>query len=83
LLGKFPDEPVAVGDEFFKSGKWYETCRPDRDSQDRTGWYRRRIEPVEVVEPDVLHYVLLVGESAKLPNGQTITITEKGFEVKQ
>ena len=46
LLEKFPDEPVAVGDEFFKSGKWYETFRPAGDSQDRTGWYRRRIEPV-------------------------------------
>jgi hypothetical protein len=41
------------------------------------------LEAVEAVEPDVLHYVLLVGESAKLPNGQTITITEKGFEVTQ
>jgi hypothetical protein len=39
------------------------------------------LEAVEAVEPDVLHYVLLAGESAKLPNGQTITITEKGFEV--
>jgi hypothetical protein len=47
LLGKFPDEPVAVGDEFFKSGQWYATCRPAGDLQDRTGWYRRRIEPVE------------------------------------
>jgi hypothetical protein len=47
LLGKFPDEPVAVGDEFFKAGKWHATCRPAGDSQDRTGWYRRRIEPVE------------------------------------
>jgi hypothetical protein len=41
------------------------------------------LEPVEPVEPDILHYVLLAGESAKLPNGQTITITEKGFEVTQ
>ena len=41
------------------------------------------LEPVEPVAPDVLHYVLLAGESAKLPNGQTITATEKGFEVKQ
>ena len=41
------------------------------------------LEPVEPVAPDVLHCVLLAGESAKLPNGQTITATEKGFEVKQ
>jgi hypothetical protein len=41
------------------------------------------LEAVEPVEPDILHYVLLAGESAKLPNGQTITITEKGFEVTQ
>jgi hypothetical protein len=44
LLGKMPDEPVADGDEFFKSGQWHATCRPAGDSQDRTGWYRRRIE---------------------------------------
>jgi hypothetical protein len=44
LLEKLPDEPVAVGDEFFKGGEWYATCRPAGDSQDRTGWYRRRIE---------------------------------------
>jgi hypothetical protein len=47
LLEKLPDEPVAVGDEFFQSGKWYTTCRTAGDSQDQTGWYRRRIEAVE------------------------------------
>jgi hypothetical protein len=108
LLEKFPDEPVAVGDEFFKSGQWYATCRPAGDNQDRTGWYRRRIEPVEpepkhyvlrvgdtvetpsghlisVVSPDTcqMQYDLKAGYTAKLPNGQTITATEKGFEVTQ
>jgi hypothetical protein len=158
LLGKFPDEPVAVGDEFFKAGEWYETCRPSGDSQDRNGWYRRRIEQllsghrwlvsgdrlesgdlyyekgallevgheywgnkvmlteafmrkIEQPEPEPKHYVLRVGDTvetpsgqlikvvsssveqiefklregfkAKLPNGQTITATEKGYEVTQ
>jgi hypothetical protein len=87
LLEKFPDEPVTVGDEFFKSGKWYKTCRPAGDSQDRTGWYRRRLKSVEPVE----HYVgkaeaikqFIVGDTFWHPNGLLLKITEKGFEVTQ
>jgi hypothetical protein len=108
LLGKFPDEPLAVGDEFFKGGEWHPSCLEIGDPQTHGLWYRRRIEPVE---PEPQHYVLRVGDSvetpsghlvkvaspgveqiefklkagftAKLPNGQTITATEKGFEVTQ
>ena len=38
---------------------------------------------IEPVEPEPKHYVLRVGDSANIPNGQTITITAKGFEVTQ
>jgi len=169
LLGKFPDEPVAVGDEFFRDYEWHPSCLEIGDPQTNGIWYRRRIEPVEakpvltgsmrdsfenemlkrygwkadqlrtqgdgryfdlgieqywqafqagakyqsgqVVEPEPQHYILRVGDSVEtprghkinvvslnaeqriysldagdkltLPNGQAITITEKGFEVKE
>jgi hypothetical protein len=38
---------------------------------------------IEQPEPEPQHYVLRVGDSASLPNGQTITITAKGYEVTQ
>jgi len=40
-------------------------------------------DPIEEVEPGPKHCVLPVGYTATLPSGQTITITEKGFEVKK
>jgi hypothetical protein len=86
LLGKLPDEPVVVGDEFFKSGKWYATCRPDGDSQDRTGWYRRRIEAVEPVESKpvlIRRRVVEIGDEIKLPNGRVLVFNGEGFEVAQ
>ncbi len=86
LLDKFPDEPVAVGDEFFKAGEWYETCRPSGDSQDRNGWYRRRIEPVEPVESKpvlIRRRVVEIGDEIKLPNGRVLTFNGEGFEVTQ
>jgi hypothetical protein len=86
LLEKFPDEPLAVGDEFFKSGKWYETCRPAGDSQDRTGWYRRRIEPVEPVESKpvlIRRRVVEIGDEIELPNGRVLVFNGEGFEVTQ
>jgi hypothetical protein len=42
-----------------------------------------REDYLEAVEVGLGHYALRVGDSASLPNGQTITITEKGFEVAQ
>jgi hypothetical protein len=87
LLGKFPDEGLKPGDEawdLWDDKQWSESESANGGGNQVSGvWYRRRLEPVEPVEPDVLHYVLLAGESASLPNGQTITITEKGFEVTQ
>jgi hypothetical protein len=82
LLGKFPDEDPMPGDECFGvSGAWGPSCQAKDGGHQVFGiWYRRRIE---AVEPGPKHYVLRVGDSAKLPNGQTITITAKGFEVTQ
>jgi hypothetical protein len=81
LLNKFPDEPKLATDECWNpSERKWQQVRNDDGIQEYQAWYRRRIEPVE---PEPLHYVLLVGESAKLPNGQTIKATEKGFEVTQ
>jgi hypothetical protein len=77
LLGRFPDEPKLGTDEAWnpRSEKWYPVAT-DNGIQDHGYWYRRRIEPVE---PEPKHYVLKL----TLPNGQTITITAKGFEVTQ
>jgi len=47
LLEKFPDEPVAVGDEFFKAGEWHPSCLEIGDPQSHGLWCRRRIEQVE------------------------------------
>jgi hypothetical protein len=79
LLGKFPDEELKPGDEAFDlfcNGKWSESGNAtEGEPQANATWYRRRIEP----EPQ--HYILRVGDTATLPNGQTITATEKGYEV--
>jgi hypothetical protein len=42
-----------------------------------------REDYLEPVEAEPKHYVLRVGDKANISNGQTITITEKGFEVTQ
>ena len=83
LLGKFPDEELESGDElWFRDDElWGVSNNAHHGMAQGPGcWYRRRIEPVE---PEPKHYVLRVGYTAILPNGQTITITEKGFEVTQ
>ena len=79
LLGKFPDELKLATDEYWSGEGWMPVGSRDNDQLEQV-WYRRRIEPVE---PEPKHYVLRVGDTAKLPNGQTITITEKGFEVTE
>jgi hypothetical protein len=81
LLGKFPDEPKLATDECWNpSERKWQQVKNDDGIQEYQAWYRRRIEPVE---PEPKHYVLRVGDSATLPNGQTITATEKGFEVTE
>jgi hypothetical protein len=47
LLGKFPDEALRVGDEFFKGCEWHPSCLEIGDPQTHGLWYRRSIEPVE------------------------------------
>jgi hypothetical protein len=84
LLEKFPDEELKPGDDawdVWNDKQWRMSDSANgRLPQGKDIWYRRRLEPVE---PEPKHCVLRVGDSASLPNGQTITITEKGFEVTQ
>jgi hypothetical protein len=91
LLGKFPDEPVRGGD-FIRGfdGNWTELRNGCNPKQAEDLWYRRRIEPVEPVKAismsdfeAICNGELVKGYAYKLPNGQTITITAKGFEVTQ
>jgi hypothetical protein len=82
LLEKLPDEELKPGDEYFDrpTGRWHLSGHAKTQQQQLTEtWYRRRIE----VEPEPQHYILRVGDSANISNGQTITITAKGFEVTQ
>jgi hypothetical protein len=82
LLEKFPMEELQLEDDWWGIGSkdWLPSRRACRgEQQDEDVWYRRRIEPVE---PTLLgHYVLQVGDLVTLPNGQTISITAKGFKV--
>ena len=68
-----------------------ESAVSNREKKD-DGWFYElgcsaiwafREDYLEAVEPGLGHYALRVGDSASLPNGQTITITEKGFEATQ
>jgi hypothetical protein len=78
LLGKFPDEPKLATDEGWNwdEAKWQPIARGGE--QEYATWYRRRIEPVEVVGPVEQ---LIAGGSYWHPNGLCFFVTEKGFEV--
>jgi hypothetical protein len=80
-LEKFPPEAKLGTDDYWSvlGEDWRPVGSGDNDQNEQV-WYRRRIEPVEL---GLGHYALRVGDSATLPNGQTITITAKGFEVTQ
>jgi hypothetical protein len=93
-LEKFPDEELEPGDEgwdVWNDGEWAESDNAnDGKPQSKRIWYRRRIEPVEPVKAismsdfeAICNGELVKGYAYKLPDGQTITITEKGFEVTQ
>jgi hypothetical protein len=89
LLGKFPDEPKLSTDEYWSGEGWMPAGSRDSDQHEQV-WYRRRIEAVEPVEAismsdfeAICNGELVKGYAYKLPNGQTITATEKGFEVTQ
>ena len=80
LLGKFPDEELEPGDEYFDQAtiKWRCSLNAKAGQpQPETVWYRRRIEPVE---PEPKHYVLRVGDSVETPSGQLVKAVSPGVE---
>jgi hypothetical protein len=89
LLEKFPHEDLQKGDEAFDNNrdrKWGKSdyAEAGRKRQCETLWYRRRIETNNPTSSDsckVCAYEATDGELIQLPNGQTIRITAKGFEV--
>jgi hypothetical protein len=82
LLKKFPDEPKLATDEAWDCHlrEWRRTATTD-ETQSACVWYRRRVESniSEKLDSCVDH--LEVGKEYKLPSGQSIFVTEKGFEV--
>ena len=80
LLGKFPDEALQPGDELFLETKGWVTS--ERASvglcQVQSSWYRRRIEPPK---PEPKHYTLQAGDTADVPSGHRLAVTEHGVEV--
>ena len=80
LLAKFPDEALQPGDEArLESGLWVRSDSADTGKpQQINAWYRRRIEQPK---PEPKHYVLQVGDTADVPSGHRIAITEHGLEV--
>ena len=47
LLGKFPDEELKEGDEWWNGVHWGVSVRFTSGPQSEGVWYRRRIEPIE------------------------------------
>jgi hypothetical protein len=85
LLEKFPDEPKLGTDEAWRGKSWRRVLRDD-GKQEPSGWYRRRIEPVEPVENKpvlIRRWTVDPGDEIKLPNGRLLIINQDGFEVKQ
>ena len=79
LLGKFPDEAVQGGDSAFDRSTGWSSLRDGCMPTQAEGiWYRRRIEPPN---PEPKHYTLQVGDTADVPSGHRIAITEHGVEV--
>ena len=89
LLGKFPDEELKPGDEYFDrpTGRWHLSGHAKTQQQQLTEtWYRRRIEPVEAVESKpvlIRRWTVDPGDEIKLPNGRLLIINQDGFEVTQ
>jgi hypothetical protein len=82
LLEKFPDEPKLWTDEAWDchSKEWRQTTTTGETQSDCV-WYRRRIEPVKPEKLDSYVDHLEVGKEYTLPSGQSIFVTEKGFEL--
>jgi hypothetical protein len=84
LLEKLPDEPKLATDECWNpsEGKWQQV-KNDDGIQEYQAWYRRRIEPVEVVESPTKYHYTNPGDVVHCPNGTVLVIGAKGFEVTQ
>jgi hypothetical protein len=83
LLGKFPDEPKLGTDEAWAyHADCWQVVQNDNGVQEKTTWYRRRIEPnySEKLDSCVDHFE--VGKEYTLPSGRSIFVTEKGFELE-
>lgn len=79
LLAKFPAEALQPGDEVFQLGAWRPSVNHSySQGQSSENWYRRRIEQPK---PEPKHYTLQVGDTADVPSGHRITVTEHGIEV--
>jgi hypothetical protein len=90
LLGKFPDEELKPGDDawdVWNDKQWRESDSANgRLPQGKDIWYRRRIEPVELVESKpvlIRRRVVEIGDEIELPNGRVLVFNGEGFEVTQ
>ena len=80
LLGKFPDEALQPGDEFFANSQWWPILLDRQYPQDEGIWYRRKIEQPK---PEPKHYVLQVGDTVEFPGGVIVKVSEeRGIFVK-
>ena len=82
LLEKFPAEVLQPGDEWFEPSPFevgWKVSHNERQAD--ILWYRRRVEPNSPEKLDSCVDHLEVGKEYKLPSGQSIFVTEKGFEV--
>jgi len=84
LLDPFKEKNLEKFDEFFCTATkaWRQSANAmlGKDQQPET-WYRRRIGPNNPEKLDSCVDHLEVGKEYKLPSGQSIFVTEKGFEV--
>jgi hypothetical protein len=84
LLDPFNEKNLEKLDEFFCTATktWRQSANAmlGKDQQPET-WYRRRIEPNSPEKLDGCVDRLEIGKEYTLPSGQSIFVTEKGFEV--
>ena len=85
LLDPFKEKNLEKFDEFFCTATkaWRQSANAmlGKDQQPET-WYRRRIEPNKPEKLDSCVDHLEVGKEYRLPNGQGIKVTKKGFELE-
>ena len=85
LLDPFKEKNLEKFDEFFCTATkaWRQSANAmlGKDQQPET-WYRRRIGPNNPEKLDSCVDHLEVGKEYRLPNGQGIKVTKKGFELE-